>query len=246
MSNELKKVANDLQVVGDSQLNPLVAMAMSSDIDPDKLDKLMGLQERYESNEAQKSFNVAMTKAKKGFRVAAQSGFNRSLGNKYSLLIDLDNAVRESLSDNGLSYRFVPSVGEGDKIVIRCTISHEQGHSESGEYAHSSKANANKGVNDLQSARSVSTYIKGMLLSSMLGIMSGDEADDDAQKASDIELISEEQALELDALLAETETNIIRFLKHYKIESLTDLYANNFQGAKESIMRNYKTRSDAK
>lgn len=214
---------NELVTKTESQptgINPLVAQALKTDIDPEKLDKLLALQERYEANEAAKAFNVSMTRARGQFKVAKQSGYNPQLENFYSKLVDLDEAVREALSGNGLSYRFIPSTPENNIIRIECVVSHELGHAERGSLEYQSDANTNKAVNALQSARSVSTYLKGMLLSSMLGIMSGDELEDDGVGSgappTQQALITEEQAMTITAFIDENDFDADKWLDYFE------------------------------
>src|SRR6185312_8762594 len=90
-------------------------------------EKLMGLQERWEANQARKSFDEAMAAAKAEIPAIARnrSGHNSK---KYADFAAIAAVVDPILSRHGLSYRFRSA--QDERINVTCVLSHKAGHSE--------------------------------------------------------------------------------------------------------------------
>lgn len=183
---------NQLQIVEPktTQLQPatptaLLQLAVEKDLDIDKLEKLMALQERWEKEQARKMFSQAMSnfqyevpQIKKLRKVAFGT-------TKYSFagLSEISETIKHSLRANGLSYRWELK-DETDTIICTCIVSHINGHSERTDV--SAKKDASGGKNEIQQRGSTITYLQRYSLISALGITTADD-DTDGQKPKEKE-----------------------------------------------------------
>jgi len=125
---------------------------------------------------------LALSKAQSIMDFAEKSAQNPHLRNKYADLTSVWVACREPLATNGLAVSQLPTSRIDDNgmpiIGLTCILMHE-----SGEWVSTymeSPAVGNKGVNDLQAAGSVITYMRRYTLSAIVGVATGDDDDGNA------------------------------------------------------------------
>lgn len=170
-TNLQKKDQNEI-----AEANPslLLQLAVQQNLDIDKLEKLMQMQERWQAQQARREFLSAVSQfqavcppIEKTKRVA--------FGNtkySYAQLGDIAATIKKPMSDNGLSHRW--EIGEdNDNIVVTCIISHVAGHSERTTMKGGKDGSGNK--NAIQSSGSTVTYLQRYSLIGALGISTADE-----------------------------------------------------------------------
>lgn len=191
-------------------------------------EKLMGLQERWETNQARKAFNEAIAAAKAKIKpiTRASTGHNSK---KYADFATIARAIDPIISKFGLGYRFRSA--EGERITVTCVLFHKLGHSE--ETTLSGPADKTGNKNDIQAIGSTLTYLQRYSLMQALGLAASN--DDDGATANLGEKISEAQAIELIDLCEAVGADRGRFLKYLKIETLADLPASRFKDAIASL-----------
>jgi hypothetical protein len=200
----------------------IVARMVSSGIPKESIDQMVALIEWDDARKAKMAFNAAFALAKGKFKQAKKSGHNLHLKAKYSLLEDYDDASRDALSEHGLSWRHVPRM-EGNNLCVRCILAHQAGHTEEAELSADAHSMVNNAVNKLQSEGIVLMYLKRMTLSSMLGLVSDSEFDNDGNGGKEAERIDQKQLADMKALIEEVKANVPAFLKYLKVEKLEDL-----------------------
>lgn len=185
-------------------------------------EKLMGLQERWEKNQARKSFDAAIASAKADIKPIARTG--KAHNNKaYATFADIAKVVDPILSKNGLSYRFRTS--QADRINVTCVLSHRDGHSEETTLAGPPDKTGSK--NDIQAIGSTLTYLQRYSLVQMLGLAAA--ADDDGKAGGAGECITQQQADDLRDLLEVNGKDVAKFLKWAKVEKLEEIPAANLE-----------------
>lgn len=124
---------------------------------------------------------AALAKAQGEMGLAEKSAQNPHLKNNYADLTSVWMACREALGNNGLAVSQLPTshVNPDDGVTIiglHCVLM----HGDSGEWISTymeSPAVGNRGVNDLQAAGSVITYLRRYTLSAIVGVATGDDDD---------------------------------------------------------------------
>lgn len=151
-----------------SQPMRLIEMAISNNADIEKLEKLMALQERWNAQEAKKSFLAAMSSFQRNCPdiMKAKQGHNYL----YAPLSDIVTQIRDALASNGLSYRFEQNHDSG--IQVTCVVSHNDGHSESTTMKASPDTSGSK--NAIQAIGSTVQYLMRYTLIGALGITTAD------------------------------------------------------------------------
>lgn len=163
----------------------LLQMAVSKNLDVEKLEKLMQLQQRYEAEKARKAFLRAVTNFQyecPSIKKVRKVSFGTT---KYSFaaLNDITVQIRDLMKANGLSYRWELN-DNGTNIECYCIISHIDGHSE--RTMASAGKDASGGKNEIQQRGSTITYLQRYSLISALGISTADtDTDGIAPKAKE-------------------------------------------------------------
>ena len=202
--------------------------AVESGAGLDMVEKLMSLQERWETGQARKAFDKAIASAKAKITPIQRNATGHN-SKRYADFAAIAKVVDPILSEHGLSYRF--RTAQGDRISVTCILSHEDGHSE--ETTLSGPPDASGSKNAIQAIGSTLTYLQRYSLVQMLGLAASN--DDDGKAAIESGLISEDQASELIALADEVEADKRAFCNYFKVEGIAMLPAKDFERAKAAL-----------
>lgn len=162
-----------------SEPNPytLLQLAVQQNLDIDKLEKLMALQERWQAQQSRKEFLIAIS-AFQAQCPALEKTKKVAFGNtrySYAPLGEIAATIKDVMSKNGLSHRWEIE-DSTDKITVTCIISHKDGHSE--KTTMSAAKDASGGKNEIQQRGSSITYLQRYTLIAALGISTADEDND--------------------------------------------------------------------
>lgn len=172
MSSEVKVVEQQ-----QDQYLGMIQSAVEKGADIAQIEKLMDLKERFEDRQAEKDFNIAMAGFQSTVPIIEKAGKVEYKATKYSYakLEDIAQAIRPSLKENGLSYRFSQEQ-DGAHITVACIITHSSGHTISNSLTSLPDTSGNKDA--LKSIASTITYLRRYTLTGALGIVVGGEDDD--------------------------------------------------------------------
>jgi hypothetical protein len=193
------------------------------------IEKMMGLQERWQANQARRAFDEAVSAAKAGIGPVAKNKTGHN-DKRYADFAAIARAVDPIISEHGLSYRF-RTKQEGTTIHVTCVLSHRDGHSEENTLAGPADTSGNK--NAIQSIGSTLTYLQRYSLVQALGLAATD--DDDGAAAGIGEAISPAQAAELIELADDVGADKEKFCKYLKIASFADIPAKDFDHARRLL-----------
>ncbi|MGX6999861.1 ERF family protein [Caballeronia sp. KNU42] len=167
----------------------LLRIAVESNADLDRLEKLLELQERWEANEARKAFVVAMAAFKaepveifKRKEVGYKTKEGDFVGYKHAQLSDVTDAITPAMARHGLSFDWDIHQGSGS-ITVDCVVTHVLGHSKKVTMSGAPDSSGKK--NQIQQAASTITYLQRYTLLSVTGMSTKDEDDDGAGGADD-------------------------------------------------------------
>jgi len=207
----------------------LLEIAISKGVDMDQLEKLMAMQERWEANEARKAYAKAISEFRNDCPAIdrTREGHN----NKYSGLSETLEAIQPVLSRCGLSHSW-KTRQEGSLITVTCIVTHVLGHTESTPMSAQGDGSGNK--NAIQAIGSTVAYLERYTLYAILGLSSR-EMDNDGNAVS--QAITEDQVIELAALIHEVGADSEAFFKYMGITRLMDMYASNYDKAVAALER---------
>lgn len=162
----------------------LVRYALDNGADIERLEKLMSMQILWEEREAKKAYVAAMAEFKKSPPEIVKTKLVEFSGTSYkhATLGDVAKAVIEALARHGFSHRWdVSQPGDG-RIVVKCVITHDAGHSEINTMESGADVSGKK--NSIQSIASAVTYLQRYTLLAAVGLATVDESDDDGHSAT--------------------------------------------------------------
>lgn len=198
--------------------NDLVAIAISQGASLDTIEKLMELQERHEANEAKKAYVRAMNafKADPPEIVNDQAVcYPTSKGTtqyNHASLQNVTDKIAEALAPHSLSHRWDIEQLDGGQIRVTCVITHELGHSESTSLQ--AGPDQSGGKNNIQAVGSTVKYLQRYTLLAATGLATK-EMDDDG-RGSEIEYITEDEALAIHAKITDNDIDLEKFLAWLK------------------------------
>ena len=197
----------------------MLRLAVEKGADMDKLQQLMGLQERWEANEAKKAYVVAMSNFKANPPQIVKDMLNKQYGSKYSSLANFVNTVNPELSKHGLSSKW--ELNQASGIMVTCVMTHVLGHTES--VSMTAPADTSGAKNPIQQIKSTVTYLELATFQAITGLVASDAATDDDGNGAGTQYITDSQAADLNALLDEVGANKVAFLDYFKIGKIEEL-----------------------
>lgn len=169
----------------------LLQIAVERGADLAYVEKLMGLQERWEANQARKAFVQAMVDFKaepiqifKRKAVGYETNDGDFVGYKHAELSDVADAVVPALARHNLSHRWEVRQEQG-RVHVTCTVTHRDGHTESVTMDAAPDSSGKK--NAIQQLASAVTYLQRYTLLALTGLVTKSEDDDDGAATGDRE-----------------------------------------------------------
>lgn len=169
----------------------MIESALSAGHEPEKLDKLFDLAERYEANEARKAFAAALSDFQadvppivetKLATVAMKGGGSYSYN--YADLDVIMRTIRPLLGKHGLSVRYDAETSEdGRRIRSTCYVMHRDGHTETTSFVV--PVDEAMKVNDSQKMGSANAYACRYNVVNALGLTTGEDDDGSSLNAKD-------------------------------------------------------------
>jgi hypothetical protein len=199
----------------------MLGQAVASGASIEVLTKLMDLSERWEANQARKSFDEAIAAAKAEIPpiVRNAKGHNNKAYADFSAIARVVDPI---IAKHGLSYRF--RTKQDERINVTCVLSHKAGHSEETTLAGPADSSGSK--NAIQAIGSTLTYLQRYSLVQALGLAAAN--DDDGRAVQNGETVTQEQADAIRELLDEVGGNRAVFLKYFKVETVEQIPAKEY------------------
>ena len=234
----------------DPNLALLIEAARDPTFDAAKMETAVKLIERREEAARQRAFYAALALAKGEFgpilkKRQVDYEHKDKTGRtayKYEELADIGAVVDPVLAKHGLSYRH-RAVQNGDKITVTCILSHAEGYSEENSLEGLKDASGQKNPN--QAIASTITYLQRYSLKEALGIGAG--RDDDAGGFDD-PMITPDDVVYIEELVAKTGSNLERLLNTVGAEDVAAMRASQFKQAAwllETVQRREKKKAEA-
>ena len=226
----------------------LLTLAVEKNLDLDKLERLVSLQERVMDRQAAAEFFAAMAEfqaAVPPIRKTSVAKFvtkgGATASYSYAELDEIARTVNPILAKVGLSYSWDSTVKEAGVMVCTCTLRHRAGHAVTAQFG--SKIEGSPLMSGHQATAATLTYARRQSLVQVLGLTTCDPDTDGADDGrGDEEAITEEQAANLAALMDEVAETLNRpaFFKYYGIEKVAELRARDYADAVRSLERKRK------
>lgn len=213
--DELPAQASSQQILAAALVDPRV--------DPEKIERLLAIQERVEARDGERQFNESIARLQtkippiKRTRKIDVKGKTRS---RYAALEDIDKQIRPLLAEEGLSVSYDTAIEGKTKIKVIVYVAHRAGHKISREVTL--PLDESEYRNAVQNYGATISYARRYALTLALNLVPEDE-DDDAQSLS---LITEPEIDSINDLIAEcslTPEGVSKFLTFLGVKAISDI-----------------------
>ena len=238
-----------------SQADRLIEMAIASNADVDRLDKLLDLKERYDREEARKAFTDALAQFKgedvqisKDKSVGYKNRDGTFTGYSHATLGNVVGTAVPHMSKHGLSHRW-DVVQKDGMVTVTCILTHKGGHSESVSMFAAPDDSGKK--NALQQVASTVTYLERYTFLSITGLAVEDMVDDDGQQAEVVvEYINEDQVNALHSKITDNGLDMDIFMRWLassaiRADKLENIPANMFKTVMSKVDAGIKAKEEA-
>lgn len=246
MSNDL--IEADSPPPSTALIQVIERAASNPNIDVEKMERLLAMQERILSRNAEMAFSAAMTAAQQEMTPISADAVNPQTHSKYASFAKLDRVLRPIYTKHGFSLSF----DEGDSpkpehVRVLCYVSHIEGFSRTYHRDMPADGKGAKGgdvMTKTHAAGAAGSYGARYLLKGIFNVAVGEEDKDGNQAGA---LITEDQVTVLMDLASEVGADRKKFLEFMGVEKLADIPAKSFIKAKTALeskrMRNAATPS---
>jgi hypothetical protein len=205
----------------------------------DAMERLLAMKERSEDREAMRLYADALAEFQANMPVVEKHGEIKVKGvlrSKYALIEDIDDIIRPLMREYGFAF-MLSEIGVKDGMrEFSGTLSHRGGHKES-LIVHM-PLDKSEFRSAVQSEGSTISYARRQLYKAFFNIV--ERGVDDDGSGQGIEIISEDQARDLQARLDEVKGNVAGFLQYFDIDKLSDLRKADLSRAFEMIEKKAK------
>lgn len=194
---EPRPIESNIQKAGPQNLVGIIDKLIERpEIDVDKIERLLEMQERVLDRQAAADYNAAMAEMQQSIPSIAERG--KTNNGSYATLEDIVDTVRPIMQEHGFAVSFrVRTATSG--VEVTGVLMHSSGHREETSMFLPADTSGNK--NAVQAFGSTVSYGKRYVLCSMLNITTRNE-DDDGNSAAPVKTVTAYQAGQIAKTLA--------------------------------------------
>jgi hypothetical protein len=187
----------DITVQPEGSAVALIREAIASGKQPEYLRELLNVRREWEADEARKAFNFAIAEFQRRAPIIAKE--DKAYDKQYARMDRIWREIRPLVTELGLSVTWQVCELRDGSCHVEGQLRHRQGHGER-LVQDIPMPELIKGQNKAQQMGSAATYARRYALCAALGIVTGDDLDDDGHAAG-TEYITGEQCDELGELI---------------------------------------------
>lgn len=217
--------------------------ASDPNVDIDKMERLIAMQERVQGREAELAFNRAMNAAQAEMRPISANASNPQTKSRYATFDKLDRALRPIYTHHGFSLSF--DEGESpkpDHVRVLCYVAHVDGHTRTYHRDMPADGKGAKGgdvMTKTHAAGAAGSYGARYLLKGIWNVAVGADDDDGnlGPKPRPIKTISADDIEYIETTLTSHNIPIADLLKAAKVDDLALIPAARLASVKNWIAR---------
>lgn len=210
--------------------------ARDPNVDIDKMERLLEMQERVLQRDAEAAFNAAMRAAQSQMPQIAKDGHNDTTRSKYAKLETLSAAASPIIAANGFSLSYGTNESPlQDHYRITCDVAHTGGFTKRYHVdipMDNTGMKGTKNKTDTHGAVSAISYGRRVLKLLIFDIAT---KDDDGNAAAGLYPISVDQYDALKKRIADVQADEPKFCEFLGIQDLRDLHAARFDFALKAL-----------
>jgi hypothetical protein len=235
---DMSAVSDRKELATTSQASSIIQVieraARDPNIDIDKMERLLSMQERILGAHKEERFNAAMTAAQTEIGRVSADKENTQTHSWYASYAQLDRHLRPIYTKHGFALSFDEADSpKAEHVRVVCIVSHADGHSRPYHRDMPADGKGAKGGDVMTKTHAVGSaqqYGMRYLLKGIFNVAIGDDPDDDDGNGAGNthETLSEEQIANLEAMITEVGADKVRFLRYIKCKSLSEILACNY------------------
>lgn len=216
--------------------------ARDPNVDIDKMERLLAMQERVSERQAKAAFTAAKIAMRPELPVITMRGKiiirDKNDATKiiqetdFARFEDIHEAVTPILSNHGFDLSYRNGLSPDGKVRVTTILAHIDGHSEETFFDLPHDSSGSK--NAVQAVGSSTSYGKRYGTLSILNIRVSGE-DDDGVAACEKACLSKEQRDEILTALDDLEADKAAFCKYMQVEGIADILATDFPKAQAAV-----------
>ena len=165
------------------------------------------------ADDARRAYYGALTLAQGNFLPIVKTGENKHTNTRYETLADIQRAVTGPLQAQSLTLSHKPKVTP-ESCDVTVVMTHVEGHQEESTVSLALDTSGKK--HSIHAAGSSLTYATRYAMKAMLNLVIENEDDDGvAGGAAQVELVTEEQAADIEALVTEKGRDRDKMFAHF-------------------------------
>jgi hypothetical protein len=216
-------------------LSVIERAAMNPDVDIDKMERLLQMQERIVARNAKAAYSNALAAMQPELPEVSQHGEIKHkkdgpVQSRYARWEDIHEAISPKLAEYGFALSFRTNVTD-TRIIVTAILSHRDGHSEETSLPLPTDASGSK--NAVQAVGSSVSYGKRYTACAILNIRT--RGDDDGGKGGDADTINESQVKVFTDLANVHKASIPRLLKAVGAEAVESMTAKQLADAQAKL-----------
>lgn len=238
MNKQVTKIKED---TAQSESGAIISMieraATNPDVDIDKMERLLQMQQTIVDREAKQEFVRALAKAKSEMPAVLKNKENKTTNSTYSDLEAIALAIDPIIAENGFTTSFGSDVSPMDgHYRVTCELDHIGGHSRNYHAdvpADNAGMKGTKNKTDTHAFGSTMSYGRRYLKCLVFDLAL---SDDDGNAAGAGAVITDKQREHLQSMIDETGADIASFCKYMKIQSLNQMPLSKYGQAENSLL----------
>ena len=214
----------------------LLRLAIEKQVPVEMLERLQALHERVSDRQAAVEFAQALATFQSSCppisRTSKRDNVTKSgirITYTYAELDHIARRIGPHLRAVGLSYSW-DSRTEAGVLTCKCTLRHVNGHSQPATFACPVDS-PNPGMSEQQKHAGALTYARRQSLIQVLGLTTCEPDDDGAE----VKPISEQQAMDLEALIEETKADLAKFLAWAKVNRIDEILERDYESCVKTL-----------
>lgn len=201
-------------------------ICINPDVDVEKLEKMLDMQERVLDRQAEQSFQIALADMQAALPVIKKEGeiaVNGNVRSKFAKFEDINKQVTPIMREHGFSLTFETQQTDAHINVIG-VLRHKDGHKESTQlqipYDHSGSKNA------VQAVGSSVSYGKRYVMTALLNLTIADDDDDGVSAVPNVDLFNHNMVVQSNF---DTIVEIKRLLANDELSAAKELWRHDIR-----------------
>ena len=235
-------MSEELTVNPRSEISSLISEVTRAGKDPAYLSQLLAVRREWEADEARKTFNVAISEFQRRAPIVAK--VDEAHEKYYARMDRIWRETRPLITELGLAVNWqICELRDGNLCHVEGTLRHRDGHGEK-LVMDVPLPELIRGQNKAQQMGSASTYAKRYAFCSALGIVTGDDFQDDDGNKAGMEFLTPDQMDELleliDACRGLADWKEQAFWQWAGASNVSEIQLNRFNDVRRMLQKKLK------